>query len=43
MKTLRRGNGRIVLEPANQFLEPMEFAPDEVTVYGKVVTMMRRY
>ena len=43
VKTLRRGDGRIVLEPANEFLEPMEFAADEVTVYGKVVTMMRRY
>lgn len=43
VKTLRRRDGRIVLEPANELLEPMEFAPDEVTVYGKVVTMMRRY
>ena len=43
VKTLRRDRGRIVLEPANELLEPMEFAPDEVTVYGKVVTMMRRY
>ena len=43
VKTLRRRDGRIVLEPANEFLEPMEFSPAEVTVYGKVVTMMRRY
>ena len=43
VKTLRRGNGRVVLEPANETLEPMEFEPDEVAVYGKVVTMMRRY
>ena len=43
VKTLRRGNGRVVLEPANEMLEPMEFAPDEVAVYGKVVTMLRRY
>ncbi|MXW96648.1 MAG: transcriptional repressor LexA [Acidimicrobiaceae bacterium] len=43
VKTLRRRDGRIVLEPANELLQPMEFAPDEVTVYGKVVTMMRRY
>jgi len=41
--TLPRRDGRIVLEPANELLQPMEFAPDEVTVYGKVVTMMRRY
>lgn len=43
VKTLRRRGGRIVLEPANDMLEPMDFAPEEVTVYGKVVTMMRRY
>ena len=43
VKTLRRRNGAIVLEPANEHMEPMEFGPDEVTVYGKVVTMMRRY
>ncbi len=43
VKTLRRRNGRIVLEPANELLEPMEFSPDEATVYGKVVTVMRRY
>ena len=43
VKTLRRRDGRIVLEPANELLQPMEFTPDEVTVYGKVVTMMRRY
>ena len=43
VKTLRRRNGAIVLEPANEHTEPMEFGPDEVAVYGKVVTMMRRY
>ena len=43
VKTLRRRNGAIVLEPANEHMEPMEFGPDEVAVYGKVVTMMRRY
>jgi repressor LexA len=43
VKTLRRRDGRIVLEPANELLRPMEFTPGEVTVYGKVVTMMRRY
>ena len=43
VKTLRRRNGRIVLEPANEMLEPMEFDADEVALYGKVVTMMRRF
>jgi SOS-response transcriptional repressor LexA len=30
------------LLPANERLEPMEFAGDEVTVYGKVVTVLRK-
>ena len=43
VKTLRRRDGRVVLEPANEAFEPVEYSPAEVTVYGKVVTMMRRY
>ena len=43
VKTLKRRNGRVVLQPANEMLEPLEFEPGEVAVYGKVVTMMRRY
>ena len=31
-----------MLTPANQRLSPMEFEPDEVTIYGKVVTVLRR-
>lgn len=43
VKTLRRARGgMIVLEPANDSLEPMEFEPDDVQVYGKVVTLLRR-
>jgi len=33
---------RIILVPANERLSPMDFAADEVTVFGKVVTVMRR-
>ena len=32
----------VVLTPANATISPMEFDPDEVTVYGKVVTVLRR-
>ncbi len=32
----------IVLTPANERLEPMHFDRSEVTVYGKVVTVLRR-
>ncbi len=42
VKTFTRSGDRIVLLPANSSLEPMEFAPDEVQIFGRVVTVMRR-
>jgi repressor LexA len=42
VKTFARRRGKIVLTPANSALSPMEFTPDEVTVYGRVVTVLRR-
>ncbi len=33
----------VTLTPANSTMEPMEFTADEVEIYGKVVTVMRRY
>src|SRR3954453_5892344 len=42
VKTWTRRGNTVVLAPANKRLEPMEFAADEVTVYGKVVTVLRR-
>ncbi len=42
VKTFSRQRGKIVLTPANSALAPMEFAPDDVTVFGKVVTVLRR-
>ena len=42
VKQFSRRDGRVVLTPANQRLAPMEFDPGEVTVYGKVVTVLRR-
>jgi len=35
-------DGVVVLTPANDSLSPMEFDPSEVTIYGKVVTVLRR-
>jgi len=32
----------VVLTPANERLSPMVFDASEVTVFGKVVTVMRR-
>lgn len=43
VKTFRRRGAKVVLEPANERLSPMEFSPDDVTIYGRVVTVMRRY
>jgi len=42
VKTYTRKGAKVVLVPSNARLEPMEFEPDEVTVFGKVVTVMRR-
>ena len=43
VKTLRRRGNRIVLEPANASLEPMVFAAADVVIYGRLVTVLRRY
>ena len=42
VKTYGRKGSKIVLTPANARLEPMVFDPRDVTVYGKVVTVLRR-
>jgi repressor LexA len=42
IKTFTRQGDRVVLLPANARLGPMEFAPHEVTIFGKVVTVLRR-
>ena len=36
------GDGAVTLQPANSTMKPMEFPADDVTVYGRVVTVMRR-
>ncbi len=43
VKTFKRSNGRVVLVPHNPTMAPMEFAPSEVDIFGRVVTVMRRY
>jgi repressor LexA len=42
VKSFSLRDGKVILTPANERLSPMEFDPDEVTVYGKVVTVLRR-
>ncbi len=43
VKTLWHRNAQVVLEPANASYEPMVFDPADVRVYGKVVTLMRKF
>ena len=42
VKTLRRDGHRITLVPANANLGPLEYDAHEVTIFGKVVTVLRR-
>ena len=42
VKTFLRRRGKIVLRPENPAMDEMVFDPSEVTVYGKVVTLLRR-
>jgi repressor LexA len=42
IKTFRRDGDDIVLEPANATLEDMRFGPDQVAIYGRVVTVLRK-
>jgi len=42
VKAFSRQGDQIVLLPANASLEPMVFDPDEVAVFGRVVTVMRK-
>ncbi len=42
VKTFSSSKGRTILIPANSTMEPMEFDPSDVTIFGRVVTVMRR-
>ncbi|MEO7836126.1 MAG: transcriptional repressor LexA [Acidimicrobiales bacterium] len=42
VKTYSRKGTRVVLTPANNRLSPTEYDPADVTIYGKVVTVLRR-
>jgi repressor LexA len=42
VKTFSRKGAKVVLSPANARLVPMELDPADVTIYGKVVTVLRR-
>ena len=42
VKTWTQRDGKVVLLPANSRLEPMVFSPDDVQLFGRVVTVLRR-
>lgn len=43
VKTYSRSGAEVTLTPQNPTMEPMVFEASEVQLYGKVVTVMRRY
>jgi repressor LexA len=43
VKTYLRRRGKVVLRPENSAMDDLTFDPDEVTVYGKVVSLLRRF
>ena len=42
VKTFLRRRNKIVLRPENSSMEEMIFDPAEITIYGRVVTVLRR-
>ncbi|HZP29662.1 MAG TPA: transcriptional repressor LexA [Acidimicrobiia bacterium] len=42
VKTYLRRRGKVVLRPENASMDELVFDPDEVTIYGKVVSLLRR-
>jgi repressor LexA len=42
VKTLMRRRGKVVLRPENPTMDEMVFEPDDVQIYGKVVSLLRR-
>lgn len=42
IKTYRTAGNQVILEPSNEALSPMIFEADEVSIFGRVVTVMRR-
>jgi repressor LexA len=42
VKTYQRKGAKVVLQPANARLTPLEFDADEVQIFGRVVTVLRR-
>ena len=43
VKTFRRRRAKVVLRPENAAMDEMVFEPTEITIYGKVVSLLRRF
>lgn len=43
VKTFLRRRAKIVLRPENPAMDELVFDPDDVTIYGKVVSLLRRF
>jgi repressor LexA len=42
VKTFKRDGNKVVLVPSNSAMPPMVFDPSDITIFGKVVTVLRR-
>jgi repressor LexA len=42
VKTFKRDGNKVVLVPSNTSMKPLVFDPSEVSIFGKVVTVLRR-
>jgi repressor LexA len=42
VKTFSRRRNKIVLRPANEAMDDLVYDPDDVVIYGKVVTVLRK-
>ena len=42
VKTFSRNGNQVILSPANSTMLPMEFSEEEIPIYGKVVSLLRK-
>jgi len=42
VKTFSRNGNQVILSPANSTMLPMEFSEEEIAIYGKVVSVLRK-
>ena len=42
VKTFSKNNGKVTLTPANSTMSPMLFSSEDIALYGKVVSVLRK-